>query len=334
MTLCISAEVLPVINEYERTSTTVINAYVRPIVEQYLNRLSAEVARSGIDAPLMLMQSNGGLTTAKAAAVTPMHIIESGPAAGVVGVQGLTRRIGIDKAISFDMGGTTAKASLIENGEVTRATEYQVGAGIVLGSRLLSGAGYTLKVPAIDLAEVGAGGGSLLWIDAGGALQVGPQSAGAVPGPVCYDQGGSAPTVTDANIVLGYINPAHLVGGALKLNAEKARAVIADKIGRPLGMSVEEAAHGAHLIAVSNMIRALKAVSSERGRDPREYALVAFGGNGPVFAAGMAEALQIPLVLIPPSAGVFSSFGLLYAEVERYFTRTRKLVLRRAAPGD
>ena len=206
---------LPVINEYERTSTTVINAYVRPIVERYLNRLIGEVKRIGIDAPLLLMQSNGGLTTAKAAALTPMHIIESGPAAGVVGVQALTRRIGIMKAISFDMGGTTAKASLIENGEVTRATEYQVGAGIVLGSRLLSGAGYTLKVPAIDLAEVGAGGGSILWIDAGGALQVGPHSAGAVPGPVCYDQGGEEPTVTDANLVLGYLNPGHLVGGAL-----------------------------------------------------------------------------------------------------------------------
>jgi N-methylhydantoinase A len=332
--LSVSAEVLPVINEYERTSTSVINAYVRPIVERYLRRLIGEVARTGIRAPVLLMQSNGGLTTAQAAAVTPMHIIESGPAAGVVGVQALTRRIGIDKAISFDMGGTTAKASLIENGEVTRATEYQVGAGIVLGSRLLSGAGYTLKVPAIDLAEVGAGGGSILWIDAGGALQIGPHSAGAVPGPVCYDQGGAEPTVTDANVVLGYLNPAYLVGGALKLNADKSRAAIAEKIARPLSMSVEEAAYGAHLIAASNMIRALKAVSSERGRDPREYALVGFGGNGPVFAAGMAEAMHIPQVLIPPSAGVFSSFGLLYAEVEYYFTRTRKTLLSRADPDD
>jgi len=334
VTLCVSAEVLPVINEYERSSTTVINGYVRPIVERYLNRLAGEVKRIGIDAPLLLMQSNGGLTTANAAAVTPMHIIESGPAAGVVGVQALTRLVGIDKAISFDMGGTTAKASLIENGELTRATEYQVGAGIVLGSRLLSGAGYTLKVPAIDLAEVGAGGGSILWIDAGGALQIGPHSAGAVPGPVCYDQGGTEPTVTDANVVLGYINPAQLVGGALKLNAAKARTVIADRIARSLGMSVEEAAYGAHLIAASNMIRALKAVSSERGRDPRDYALVAFGGNGPVFAAGMAEAMHIPQVLIPPSAGVFSSFGLLYAEVEYYFTRTRKRLLRALDPAE
>ncbi|HYM73672.1 MAG TPA: hydantoinase/oxoprolinase family protein, partial [Stellaceae bacterium] len=333
-TLCVSAEVLPLINEYERTSTTVINAYVRPIVERYLSRLIGEVQRIGIDVPLLLMQSNGGLTTAKAAAVTPMHIIESGPAAGVVGVQALTRRIGLRNAISFDMGGTTAKASLIENGEVTRAAEYQVGAGIVLGSRLLSGAGYTLKVPAIDLAEIGAGGGSILWIDAGGALQAGPHSAGASPGPVAYDQGGAEPTVTDANLALGYLNPGHLVGGALRLNAGKARSVIAETIARPLGMSLEAAAYGAHLIAASNMIRAIKAVSSERGRDPREYALVAFGGNGPIFAAGMAAEIGIGRVLIPPSAGVFSSFGLLYAEVEYYFARTRKRLLRGTPPAE
>ena len=280
------------------------------------------------------MQSNGGLTTAKAAAVTPMHIIESGPAAGVVGVQALARRIGVANAISFDMGGTTAKASLIENGEVTRAAEYQVGAGIVLGSRLLSGAGYTLKVPAIDLAEVGAGGGSILWIDAGGALAGrAAQRRRGRRGRSCYGQGGTEPTVTDANLVLGYLNPGHLVGGALKIDAAKARAAIAEKIARPLGMSVEAAAYGAHLIAASNMIRALKAVSSERGRDPREYALVAFGGNGPLFAAGMAEAIGIARVLVPPSAGVFSSFGLLYAELEYYFTQTRKRAAARARPG-
>jgi len=173
------------------------------------------------------------------------------------------RQIGIAKAISFDMGGTTAKASLIENGELSRALEYSVGGGVMIGSRLLSGAGYTLKVPAIDLAEVGAGGGSVIWIDTGGALQIGPHSAGASPGPVCYDLGGTEPTLTDANVVLGYINPDHLVGGALKLNASKARSAIAEKVARPLGMTVEEAAWGAHLIAGSNMIRAIKAVSQD-----------------------------------------------------------------------
>jgi N-methylhydantoinase A len=334
LTLCISSEVLPEIKEYERTSTTVINAYVRPIVEKYLSSLTAELTRIGVEAPLLLMQSNGGLTTAKAAALRPMNIIESGPAAGVVGVQALARQIGIGKAISFDMGGTTAKASLIENGEVTRALEYSVGGGVMIGSRLLSGAGYTLKVPAIDLAEVGAGGGSIIWIDAGGALQVGPQSAGASPGPVCYDTGGTEPTLTDANVVLGYINPDQLVGGAVKLNAAKSRLVMEERIAGPLGMSLEKAAHGAFLIAGSNMIRAIKAVSSERGRDPREYALVAFGGNGPLFAAAMAEALMIGRVLIPPSAGVFSAYGLLYSDVAYQFTKTRKALLAEIAPTE
>jgi N-methylhydantoinase A len=334
VTLCISCEVLPEIKEYERTSTTVINAYVRPVVEKYLSTLTAGLARIGVNAPLLLMQSNGGLTTAKAAAVTPMNIIESGPAAGVVGVQALSRQIGITKAISFDMGGTTAKASIIEDGSFSRALEYSVGGGVMIGSRLLSGAGYALKVPAIDLAEVGAGGGSIVWIDAGGALQIGPHSAGASPGPVCYDLGGTEPTLTDANVVLGYINSEHLVGGALKLNAAKARSVIAEAIAPPLGMTVEEAAWGAHLIAASNMIRAIKAVSSERGRDPRDYALVAFGGNGPLFAAVMAEALMIRWVIVPPSAGVFSSYGLLYSEVAYHFTRTKKALLGVIDPGE
>jgi N-methylhydantoinase A len=334
LTLCISSEVLPEIKEYERTSTTVINAYVRPVVEKYLSTLTAELARIGVETPLLLMQSNGGLTTAKAAATTPMNIIESGPAAGVVGVQALARQIGIDKAITFDMGGTTAKASIIENGVLSRALEYSVGGGVMIGSRLLSGAGYTLKVPAIDLAEVGAGGGSLIRIDAGGALQIGPQSAGAAPGPVCYDLGGTEPTLTDANVVLGYINPDHLVGGAVKLDAGKARSVIETRIAQALGMSTAEAAWGAYLIAASNMIRAIKAVSSERGRDPREYALVAFGGNGPLFAVAMAQVLQIRRVLIPPSAGVFSSYGLLYSEVAYHFTRSRKALLGAVDPAE
>jgi N-methylhydantoinase A len=232
------------------------------------------------------------------------------------------------------MGGTTAKASMVEDGEIARAHEYAVGAGIMIGSRLLTGAGYTLKVPAIDLAEVGAGGGSHVWIDAGGALQAGPESAGASPGPVCYDMGGTVPTITDANVLLGYINPSHLVGGALKLNAEKARTAFEQKIAKPLGMTIERAAYGAHLIAASNMIRAIKAVSTERGRDPREFALFAFGGNGPLFAAGMAAALGIKRIVVPPSAGLFSSFGLLYADVEHHYARTFRRLLRQADLGE
>ena len=328
--LSVSFEVLPEIKEYERTSTTVINAYVMPIVATYLRALRQGLDGAGIPARLLLMQSNGGLTTDTAAAERPMNIIESGPAGGVVGAQALARAKDLKKIITFDMGGTTDKASIVEDGEIARAQEYAVGAGIMIGSRLLTGAGYTLKVPAIDLAEVGAGGGSHVWIDPGGALQVGPESAGASPGPVCYDKGGEVPTITDANVLLGYINPGHLVGGALKLNADKARAAFVERIAKPLGMPVERAAYGAHLIAASNMIRAIKAVSTERGRDPREFALFAFGGNGPLFAAGMAAALGISRIVVPPSAGLFSSFGLLYADVEHHYARTFRRLLRHA----
>jgi N-methylhydantoinase A len=322
MVLSISSEVLPEIKEYERTSTTVINSYVKPVVGRYLNNLTADLKGIDIGAPLLLMQSNGGLTPAEVAAEMPVHIIESGPAAGVIGARVLARRAGFDKVISFDMGGTTAKAALVENGEVTRAEEYSVGGGIMIGSRLMSGAGYVLKVPAIDLAEVGAGGGSIIAIDAGGAPQVGPESAGSFPGPVCYDLGGTEPTVTDANVVLGYINPKHLAGGAVKLHADKSRAALTEKVAGPLGLSPERAAYGAHMVAAANMIRAIKAVSSERGRDPREFALVAFGGNGPLFAAGMARQLGMKRVIVPPSAGVFSSVGLLYSDVEYNLSRT------------
>ena len=331
---CISFEVLPEIKEYERTSSTTINAYVMPIVASYLASLRKNLDGAGVTVPLLLMQSNGGLTTADEAARLPMNIIESGPAAGVIGAQALARAGGLPNIVTFDMGGTTAKASLVENGEVTRSIEYQVGGGIMMGSRLLTGAGYMLKVPAIDLAEVGAGGGSIVWIDAGGSMQIGPQSAGADPGPVCYDTGGTEPTVTDANVLLGYINPNYLVGGELKLDASKARAVFEDRIAKPLGLSVEHAAYGAHQIAASNMIRAIKSVSTERGRDPREYALFAFGGSGPIFGAGMARELRMKRIMVPPSPGLFSSFGLLYADVEHHYSRTFRHLLRKIDLGE
>ena len=332
--ICLSADVLPEMKEYERTSTTVINAYVLPVVGAYLEALRKGLDAEGITASLYLMQSNGGLTTAEKAARLPMHIIESGPAGGVIGSQAIARASNLENVITFDMGGTTAKASMIARGEVTRALDMQVGGGIMHGSRLLTGAGYALKVPAIDLAEVGAGGGSILAVDAGGALKAGPLSAGAVPGPVCYDMGGLEPTITDANVLLGYINPAHLVGGALKLNSEKARCVFRDRIAGPLGLTVDQAAYGAHLISASNMIRAIKAVSTERGRDPRSYTLFAFGGNGPLFAAGMAASIGIRRVVIPPSPGLFSSFGLLYADVEYHYSRTFRRLLSNADPDE
>lgn len=331
---CISFEVLPEIKEYERTSSTTINAYVMPIVASYLASLRENLDGAGVTVPLLLMQSNGGLTTADEAARLPMNIIESGPAGGVIGAQALARAGGLPNIVTFDMGGTTAKASLVEDGEVTRSIEYQVGGGIMMGSRLLTGAGYMLKVPAIDLAEVGAGGGSIVWIDAGGSMQIGPQSAGANPGPVCYDTGGKEPTVTDANVLLGYINPSYLVGGELELDAPKARAVFEDRIAKPLHLSVEHAAYGAHQIAISNMIRAIKSVSTERGRDPREYALFAFGGSGPIFCAGMARELGMKRIMVPPSPGLFSSFGLLYADVEHHYSRTFRRLLRKMDLGE
>ncbi len=318
---CLSCDVLPEIKEYERSSTTAINAYVLPVIRSYLAELRRRLDESRISAPLLLMQSNGGLMTDKAAAARPCQIIESGPAGGVVGAQALAERLGETDLITFDMGGTTAKAALIEAGAAARNPEFAVGGGIMVGSRLLTGAGYLLRTPAIDLAEVGAGGGSLVRIDAGGALRVGPESAGADPGPAAYGRGGDKPTVTDANLLLGYLNPEHLVGGALKLDMTRAAAAFAS-VAEALGLEAAQAAHGAHLVAASNMIRAIKAVSSERGRDPRRFTLFAFGGNGPLFAAGMAEALGIRRVLVPPAPGLFSSFGMLYADVEHHYART------------
>jgi N-methylhydantoinase A len=331
---CLSVDVLPEIKEYERTSTTVINAYLLPVVASYLRRLETELERSGVAAPLLLMQSNGGLTPAEEAARYPCNIIESGPAGGVVGGQALGARLGLNSVITFDMGGTTAKASLLENGQYSRAVDYSVGGGIMLGSRLLTGAGYRLRVPAIDLAEVGAGGGSLVWLDAGGAMQIGPRSAGADPGPVCYGRGGTQPTVTDANVVLGYLNPKHLVGGELKIDASLSAQAISELVATPLGLGLEQAAYGAHQIAAANMIRAIKAVSSERGRDPREYTLFAIGGNGPLFAATMARALGMQKILVPPSPGLFSAFGMLYAEVEHHYSQTLRREVGSADPAE
>ena len=330
---CISFDILPEIKEYERTSTTVVNAYVLPIVSRYLASLEESLEAMGVEAPVLLMQSNGGLTPAAEAARKPVNIVESGPAGGVVGAWSVARETGHKDVVSFDMGGTTAKASLIENGAYTRSQEYSVGGGIMLGSRLLTGAGYLLKVPAIDLAEVGAGGGSLVWIDAAGSLRIGPESAGAHPGPVCYDTGGDRPTVTDANVILGYLNPDYLCGGDVKLNAGKAREVFRQAVAEPLNLELAHAAYGARQIAVSNMIRAIRAVSTERGRDPRGAVMLTFGGSGALFAVDMAEALGMTRIVVPPHAGLFSAFGLLYADIEHYYARTVQTLLADADPA-
>jgi N-methylhydantoinase A len=331
--ISISHEILPEIKEYPRTSTTVINAYVQPVVRAYVTALAARLRTLGIEAPLQLMQSNGGLASAEFAAAAPAHIIESGPAAGVVGGAALATKLDEPRVITFDMGGTTAKAGLVENGEVLRSEALEVGGGVMTGSRLLVGAGYLLKLPAIDLAEVGAGGGSICRLDAGGAPKVGPDSAGADPGPVCYGRGGTEPTITDCSLVLGYLDPAGLVGGALRLDADAARASIARGLAEPLHRSVEEAAFGMLRVASASMMRAIRAVSVERGRDPRQFALLAFGGNGPLFAAAIAAELGITRVIVPPLPGVFSAFGLVVADAEHHATRSLRTRLDAADPA-
>lgn len=318
----LSSDVLPEMLEFERTSTTVVNAYVGPLIARYLERLRGALAARDVRAPILVMQSNGGLISASTAAERPVTIIESGPAAGVVAAQRLTGECGYPDVITLDMGGTTTKASIIERGEILRSSEYEVGSAVSVSSRLVRGGGYLLRIPVIDISEVGAGGGSIAALDAGGSLRVGPRSAGAVPGPACYGQGNLQPTVTDANLVLGYISPTSLAGGALAIDTTLAEATIRDKIAIPARLSVLEAAFGIHAIANSNMVRAIKSVSVERGRDPADFAMMAFGGAGPIHAAGLASQLGIRRVLIPPAPGVFSAFGLLRAEIEHHTART------------
>jgi N-methylhydantoinase A len=327
--ISLSVDVLPQRMEYERTSTTVINAYVQPVVRRYLGSLSKRLTASAVTAPVMVMQSNGGLTSVDAAVRKPAGIIESGPAAGVVGAADWARLVRLDDMIVFDMGGTTAKASMVERGSPTIAAEYEVGSEVSLTSRLLRGGGYLLRMPAIDVAEVGAGGGSIVWVDSGGALRVGPQSAGAEPGPVSYCRGGSAPTLTDANAVLGYV--CSLAGGEVVLDHEAASRALSDEVARPLGLSIEEAAYGARRVAVSTMVQLLRAISVERGRDPRKCSLFAFGGNGPLHAAELADAMGIRSVVIPPLPGVFSAVGLCLAPISQHFLRSHTLDLTAAS---
>jgi N-methylhydantoinase A len=312
----LSTEVLPQIREYERTSTTVVNAYVGPPVKFYLRAMIDQLASAGVRGRLLVMQSSGGVLSAAAALDKPAQIVECGPAAGVIGARHLGRQLGYDNIITFDMGGTTAKAALIERGELCTSEQYEVGAAMSATSALMGGAGYALKLPVIDVSEVGAGGGSIVRIDSGGALKVGPQSSGANPGPACYGRGGKEPTVTDANVVLGYLNPHSLAGGSVPIDLDAARKAIAERIAVPLGRDLVETAFGIHLVANTNMMRAVKAVTTNRGRDTRDFVMFAFGGSGGVHAASLARELRIARIVVPPAAGVFSALGLLFADLE------------------
>ena len=332
MHVSLSSEVLPEMLEFERTSTTVVNAYVAPLIAAYLTHLRAQLTQRAKHAPLLVMQSNGGLIAANSAAERPISIIESGPAAGVVAAARVAQEAGYPDVITLDMGGTTTKASIIERGTILRGSEYEVGSPVSASSRLVRGNGYLLRIPVIDISEVGAGGGSLAEIDAGGALRVGPRSAGAVPGPACYGHGNEKPTVTDANLAMGWIDPDLLAGGSIRVDRGLAEAAIRQYVADPGGLSVQEAAHGIHLVANASMVRAIKSVSVERGRDPRNFVMMAFGGAGPLHAAGVARELGIRRVLIPPAPGVFSALGLLRAEMEQHAARTL-LIDTRKDPG-
>ena len=327
VTVSLSSRVLAEIGEYERTSTTAINAFIAPVIRTYLASLQRALAQRGLGAPVFVMQSAGGMMTAAQAAERPVHVIESGPAAGVMGAASLAATMQVPNVITLDMGGTTAKASVIEDGRITRTHDYEVGGGISHSARLQSGGGYALRAPAVDLAEVGAGGGSIAWIDPAGALRVGPQSAGAEPGPACYDLGGADPTLTDANVALGYLHPTHLLGGSLPIKAGLAHRTITDRIAAPLGVSLREASYGIYRLAVSHMSRAVRAVTVERGRTPADFTLFAFGGSGPLLGADLARELGIRQVVIPPFPGLFSSLGLLCVDMTQHDVRTVLLPL-------
>ena len=317
--------------EYERSATCVVNAYVRPLMEQYIRRLDRGLADLGIKAPLRLMQSSGGVMSAADAMSKPVLALESGPAAGVIGALGIAKQLGLDNVMTLDMGGTTAKASLIEDGAVSRSRDYEVGGALSSSSRLIKGGGELLRIPNIAVAEIGAGGGSIAWQDVAGGFHVGPRSAGADPGPACYGVGGSEPTVTDANVVLGYIPEGPLADGRIEISHDRAAGAVG-KIAARLGTSVIEAARGIHELANARMMRALRAVSSEIGRDPAEFTLVAYGGSGPVHAIGLAEELRMRRVVIPARAGVFSAVGLLFARPEFHEVHTCHLDVRKVDP--
>lgn len=326
-----SSDVLPEIKEFERTSTTAVCAYVGPILAFYLERLE-QATRSRELPPLYLMGSNGGILEADEAIAVPATTVESGPAAGVVAAALIAQQTGRPNLISFDMGGTTAKASLIREGRYETTAEYEVGGGSSM-TRATSGTGHPIRLPVIDLAEVSAGGGSIAWIDRAGALRVGPKSAGAEPGPACYGRGGIEPTVTDCNLMLGYLDRSSLLAGDLSIDHEAAASAVRSRLAEPLG--IDERAAAAAVVDIVNhaMAEALKIVSVQRGHDPRDFALAAFGGAGPMHAAALADELGIAEVICPPIPGAFSALGLIGADFKRDYVQTLFAMTETADPA-
>jgi N-methylhydantoinase A len=311
--------------EYERTSTTVLSAYVHPTAQGYLDRLECRLGESGVRAPVYIMQSNGGVATVRAAGANPINMVESGPASGVLGAIALGRMIGEPSLIALDIGGTTAKCALVEGSRARITTDYKF-------EWSPTHPGYPIKAPVLDLVEIGSGGGSIAWLDPGGRLHVGPRSAGAVPGPAAYGRGGVEPTVTDANLIAGRIDPAFLLGGRIVPDMENARRAYA-ALGARLDASVEETARGVIRVVNANMVNALKLVSVNRGFDPREFTLMAFGGGGGLHGAALARELGVARVVVPVNAAVFSAWGMLMTDLRRDLVRTRVVALEPASAG-
>jgi len=316
----LSSDVLPEIKEFERSSTTAVCAYVGPILASYLERLGAATRERALP-PLYLMGSNGGILEAAEVIAMPAMAVESGPAAGVVAAALVARQTGRVDLLSFDMGGTTAKASLIRGGQYETTPEYEVGGGSSM-TRWMNGTGHPIRVPVIDLAEVSAGGGSIAWVDRAGALRVGPKSAGANPGPACYARGGSEPTVTDCNLLLGYLDRRSLLGGDLAIDLAAAEAAVRTRLAEPLGIDTRMAAAAVIDVVNNAMAEVLKIVSVQRGHDPRDFVLAAFGGAGPLHAAALAGELGIAEVICPPIPGAFSALGLVGTDLRRDYVQT------------
>lgn len=307
--ICASVDILPEIREYERMMATALNAFVGPVVSRYLKGLESGLKSIGVSVPIRVMRSDGGNMPTEYTLEKPICTVLSGPAAGVVGAQAVASRAGFENIITFDMGGTSTDVSLVENGEPTLTSESTV-------------AGYPIRLPSIDIVTIGAGGGSIAWLDQAGGLRVGPQSAGAVPGPACYGMGGDRPTVTDANVVLGYIDPAYFAGGEMTLRKDLAEEAMRKEVAEPLRMQLDEAAWGVLQVVNSNMVDSIRLVSVERGYDPRDFVLVPFGGAGPVHCVAVARELGIPKVLVPWSPGILSAYGLLVSDAKYDFVRT------------
>jgi N-methylhydantoinase A len=327
----LSCEILPEIKEFERASTTAVCAYVGPILASYLRRLEASTKAKALP-PLYLMGSNGGVLEAAEAVAMPAMAVESGPAAGVVAAALVARQTGRRDVISFDMGGTTAKASLIRGGHYETTPDYEVGGGSSR-TRWMNGTGHPIRVPVIDLAEVSAGGGSIAWVDRAGALRVGPHSAGADPGPVCYRRGGSEPTVTDCNLLLGYLDARSLLAGDLRIDRDAAEAAVRERLATRLGVDVRGAAAAVIDVVNHAMAEVLKIVSVQRGHDPREFVLAAFGGAGPLHCAALAAELGVAEILCPPIPGAFSALGLVGSDLKRDYVRTVYLTTADADPA-